>query len=142
MGYDTNLSLISSRGTVLSLHCDTNSLTLSPLSFDAEIYEEAMEGPILSSDKPKTYTKEECILFTQRNGYAGASIVAKNVSLVTKLAITMTISGKNVMSHTGALAVTVMIPPGEAKVIHHLFPEVEPGGWSYKQQVSFQRTKA
>jgi hypothetical protein len=141
MGYDDNLNLISSRGCVLSLHCDTPTLSLTPLSFTPELYEEAIESPILLTDKPKRYPKDEYVIFTQRNGYAGASIVAKNMSRVSNLLLTMAITGKNVMSHQGSLTVTVSIPPGEAKVIHHLFPEVEPGGWSYKQAVTFERVK-
>jgi hypothetical protein len=142
MGYDENLNLISCRGCVLSLHCDTSTLSpLTPISFNPQAYEEAMEGSILLTGKQKTYPKDQFVIYTQRNGYAGVSIVGKNLQKGTNLLLTMVVSGKNVMSHQGSLEVTVTIPPLEAKVIHHLFPEVEPGGWNYKTAVSFQRKK-
>lgn len=142
MGYDDSLNLISSRGCVLSLHCDNPSLTLTPISFNPLAFEEALEGPIIISGKQKAYPKDEFIVYTQRNGYAGVSIVAKNLNHMTTLLLTMNITGKNVMSHQGTNTATVTIPPGEAKVIHHLFPEVEPGAWSYKSSLSYQRVKA
>lgn len=142
MGYDDSLNLISSRGCVLSLHCDNPSLTLSPISFDPVAFEEAIESPIIISGKQKSYEKDEFTVYTQRNGYAGVSIVAKNFNQSTTLLLTMNITGKNVMSHQGTLTTTVNIPPGQAKVIHHLFPEVEPGAWSYKSSLSYQRVKS
>jgi hypothetical protein len=141
MGYDENLNLISCRGCVLSFHCDTSSLSLSPISFDSAAYEEALEGSVLLSGKQKAYAKDQYVLYTQRNGYAGVSIVAKNSHGKTALCLTMKVTGNNVLSHQGDLEATVTIPPHEAKVIHHLFPEVEPGGWNYKTAVTIQRKR-
>lgn len=139
MGYDENLNLIACRGCVLSLHCDTPTLSLVPLSFNPHAYEEAIEGSIILTGKQKAYPKDQFVIYSQRNGYAGVSIVGKNSHQSSTLLLTMTVTGNNVMSHQGTLEVTVSIPPQEAKVIHHLFPEIEPGGWNYKTSLSFQR---
>lgn len=138
MGYDENLNLIGSRGCVLSIHSES-SVNITPISFDPAAYEEALESAIILYGKVKEFSNDKFKLFIKKNGYAGASIVCRNDG-DDLLHITMTITGINVMSHTGNLTSTVIIPPKEAKVVHHIFPEIEPGKWSYKYNLSAVRT--
>lgn len=140
MGYDENLNLIGSRGCVISIHSET-SINITPVPFDYEAYEEALESAIILYGKVKDFPNDKFKLFIKKNGYAGVSIVGQNNNDDSFLDITMTITGTNVMSHTGNLITTITIPPKEAKVIHHLFPEVEPGKWNYKYNLSIQRKK-
>lgn len=139
MGYDENLNLIGSRGCVLSIHSEA-PVDIHPIPFNPEIFEEALESAIFLSGKMKDYPNDKFKLFTKKNGYAGASILCQNDG-EDFLHFTMTITGVNVMSHVGSLTTTVKIPPKEAKIIHHIFPEIEPGKWSYKHNISVRRTK-
>lgn len=139
MGYDENLNLIGSRGCVLSIHSEA-PVDIHPIPFNPEIFEEALESAIFLSGKMKDYPNDKFKLFIKKNGYAGASILCQNDG-ADFLHFTMTITGVNVMSHVGSLTTTVKIPPKEAKIIHHIFPEIEPGKWSYKHNISVQRTK-
>ena len=140
LGYDENLNLIGSRGCVISIHSES-PVNVTPTPFDSVAYEEAIESAIILYGKVKEFPNDQFKLFIKKNGYAGASIVGQNNG-DDFLHITMTITGNNVMSHTGNLTTAIIIPPKEAKVIHHLFPESEPGKWSYKYNLSVQRTKA
>ena len=137
-GYDADLNLIGSRGCVISAHSE-EVLKMVLVPFNPLAFEEAIELPIIQTGSMKEYAKDGFKVFTKKNGYAGVSIVAKNERSDSAMLLTVNVSGVNIMSHTSSLARTVRIPPGEAKVIHHLVPATEPGQWSYKYSMSYVR---
>jgi phage gp45-like len=139
MGYDQDLNLIGSRSCALSIHSETKS-ELKVIAFDEQVYEEAIERPVLLEGKEKSYANDGFKLFTKKNGYAGCSIAAQNVKSDSTLNLTMTVTGNNIMSHQGSLSTTIAIPPLETKIVHHIMPAVEPGAWSYKFSLSYTRT--
>ena len=68
-------------------------------------------------------------LYTRKSGFSGVSYVVKNDHHRT-LKFTQDCSvGKNILSHRGTLNYEETIPPGEAKVLHHIMPENASTGW-------------
>lgn len=82
---------------------------------------------------------DEIKLYTKKNGYAGCSFIVKNESPSTHLSFTMDVTGTNITSHRGTLKYTAEVPPTEAKVLHHLMPDSDSAGWSYKFAMSYTR---
>ncbi len=134
IGYDDDLNLIGSRGVVMSIHSEED-ITCKTVAFDAKIFEEAIELPIIATGTVSQF--DHVKLYTKENGYAGCSFVVKNELCDASVRFTMDVSGKNIMSHRGFLKATIDVPPNEAKVIHHLMPESDSGAWSYKCAMSY-----
>jgi len=141
LGYDENLNLVGSRGCVISVHSEA-PVVMKTQPFTQNIYDEAMELPILAEGKKTDYENGGFTVYNKYNGFAGMSILVANNKEETNLKITMTVSGENVISHRGMLAYTATVPPMEACVLHHLAPAVEPGAWSCKFSLTYLREKA
>lgn len=97
--------------------------------YNPEAFEEAIELPILKFGVKRVLDVNKITLFTRKSGFSGVSYIIKNEHSRT-LKFTQDCSvGKNIVSHRGALSFEETIPPGEAKVLHHIMPDNRMSGW-------------
>jgi calpain-15 len=110
----------------------TKTFDVKPIAFDAIAYEEAMELPVIEAGTPMDlFGDGSVILYTRKAGYSGISYVAKNTTEEDAILLTLDLSGSsNIISNRLSLAADVMVPPNEAKVMHHIFPDDEHKDWS------------
>lgn len=71
------------------------------------------------------------MLYTRRSGYAGVSYVVSNTTSKEAVKVELNFDqSKNVVSHRGSLKAAVIVPPNEAKVVHHMMPRDDTHDWS------------
>lgn len=119
------------RLATLSVH-STNHFSLTEVPFNSFALEEAMELPVIRAGaQTDLFADGTFILYTLKSGYAGVSFVGQNKDTV-PLVLTMDFTGSNnIISSRGKLIDDILIPPGEAKVLHHISPLHDDKGWSY-----------
>jgi hypothetical protein len=110
----------------------TKPFQVNSIAFDAIAYEEAMELPVIEAGTPMDlFGDGSVILYTRKSGYSGISYVAKNTTEEDAILLTLDLAGSsNIISNRLGLSVDVMVPPREAKVMHHIFPDDEHKDWS------------
>jgi len=125
-----------SRSAVISFH-STGQMDIQKVAFDAETYEEAIELPIIAMGKVQYLTEDKSIGFiTLKSGYAGMSFLGQNNDPTDAMCFTLDLEGsKNIVSHRGHLNIDTLVPPGEAKVLHHISPDDPSEGWSMNMSI-------
>ena len=140
LGYNASMQRSPSiRSAVLSVHA-TVDFTLIPTAFDAGAYEEAVELPIKAFGECNSFEEGKICLYRYRSGYCGISFLVENNHPTDSLDFMLDCSSsKNVVSHHPSLKHKQTIPPGEAKVLHHLLPDnSEDGvGWSWGYSATY-----
>ena len=127
----------SSRAAVLCVH-GTGRFTLEMAPFDALAYEEAVELPIISNGKCTEYDDGKVQFHTLASGYYGVSFLVRNNHTTKPLSFTLDCSdSKNTITHRDGMKHQQIIPPNEAKVLHHLCPKEE-GSWSWAHSGSYR----
>ena len=122
---------IHSRRIAISVHAD-EPIHLDKVTDDPAVIEEAQELPILQGT-PVKYGEIEVYV---AQATTGASMLAKNTSS-RPYKVTMDCSkSKNCKSHTGSLVNSLVIPPGEAKIMHHVTPAGR-GAWGYTYEMKW-----
>ena len=122
---------IHSRRIAISVHAD-EPIHLDKVTDDPAVIEEAQELPILQGT-PVKYGEIEVYV---AQATTGASMLAKNTSS-RPYKVTMDCSkSKNCKSHTGSLVNSMVIPPGEAKIMHHVTPAGR-GAWGYTYEMKW-----
>ncbi|KAH8057053.1 protease-like protein [Aureococcus anophagefferens] len=122
---------IHSRRVAISVHAD-EPIHLDKVTDDPAVIEEAQELPILQGT-PVKYGEIEVYV---AQATTGASMLAKNTSS-RPYKVTMDCSkSKNCKSHTGSLVNSLVIPPGEAKIMHHVTPAGR-GAWGYTYEMKW-----
>ncbi|KAH8060150.1 protease-like protein [Aureococcus anophagefferens] len=122
---------IRSRRVAISVHAD-EPIHLDKVTDDPAVIEEAQELPILQGT-PVKYGEIEVYV---AQATTGASMLAKNTSS-RPYKVTMDCSkSKNCKSHTGSLVNSMVIPPGEAKIMHHVTPAGR-GAWGYTYEMKW-----
>ena len=77
-------------------------------------------------------------LYRYRSGYGGVSFLVENKHTAPLVFILDCSESKNVVSHRPSLKHQQTIPPGEAKIMHHLLPDSsEVGAWSWAYSASY-----
>lgn len=102
------------------------------LPFNADVFEEAMEQPILHLGTSMDLFGDGSVhLFTHKSGYAGISYVARNNTEEDAIQLTLDLTGsENVCTHSGSLVAEIIVPPKQAKVMHHAAPLDDCQDWS------------
>ncbi len=77
-------------------------------------------------------------LYRHRSGYCGVSFLVENKHTFPLIFNLDCSKSKNVVSHRPSLKHQMVIPPGEAKIMHHLLPDsAEVGAWSWAYSASY-----
>ena len=119
------------RNAVLSVHCN-KKFNLTEVPFDQNIFDSALELPVIKSgDKTDLFGDGLAVMYCLKSGYNGNSFVCENTTHDEVLNLTMDFTGsENIISHTGNLKATLLIPPGLCRVMHHIMPGNDHEGWS------------
>lgn len=122
LGYNDQLELVDSRSWVLSLHSDcTPAASLEEVPFDAELFEDAMEMPIIEHGQSAEYADGLIVVHTQQSSHGGLSFAITNNSTFRGIfTMDMSQGGVNVMSHQGNMVVEIQVEPKETEIVHHL----------------------
>lgn len=95
--------------------------TLEERPFDAELYEDAIELPVMKHGKVKVLEVGKVTLHTRMWAMgSGVSYVIKNDHDKTMKFVQDFSSGKNLLTHRESLKYERTIHPGHAKVLHHI----------------------
>jgi hypothetical protein len=77
-------------------------------------------------------------LYRYRSGYCGVSFLVENKHTASLVFMLDCSKSKNVVSHRPSLKHQQTIPPGEAKIMHHLLPDSsDVGAWSWAYAASY-----
>jgi len=137
LGYSAGMQFESGRSAVLSVH-GTSAFTLETMVFDPAAYEEAVELPIKAQGEQTTFEEGKIVLYRYRAGYCGISFVVENKHTVPLIFVLDCSTSKNVVTHQADLKHQATIPPGEAKVMHHILPDSDSSGsWSWAYSASY-----
>ena len=119
------------RNCAIAFH-SVKDFVVREVPFNAEAYEEAMELPVIEAGtEMDLFGDRSVLLYTRKSGYSGISYVAKNTTESDAISLTLDLTGSaNIVSHRGNLVAEVMVPPNEAKVMHHIFPHDDHKDWS------------
>ena len=84
------------------------------------------------------WTVGKICLYRYRSGYCGVSFLVENKHTAPLVFMLDCSKSKNVVSHRPELKYQETIPPGEAKIMHHLLPDSsEVGQWSWAYAASY-----
>ena len=125
------------RPAMISVHCDKLFL-IQEVPFDARAYEQAVKMPVMAQgEQTDLFNDGSVILYTLKSGYNGNSYVAENkkTDMYAKLEMDFSKSS-NIVTEDGDLVASVLIPPGESKVIHHVMPADDHMEWTCSWNVS------
>jgi hypothetical protein len=121
------------RHAVLVIH-SSKEYRIDQIPFDKLALEEAMELPVIHGQGRKEqdlFGDGSVMLYTRRSGYAGISYVALNTTTDDPIRLELDFSeSKNIVSHQQSLCASVVVPPNEAKVIHHIMPREDNKDWT------------
>jgi hypothetical protein len=141
LGYDDDLNLVGARSINIAIHSEEDiSHCFVSSDPDGLIYEAAMELPVVHTGSCEGMEYSDWKMFTKSNGFSGSSYCAQNLSKDRALDISYTVTGINVTSATGALAGSVLIPPGECEILQHVMPTR--GSHSWNAGISFSTKHA
>lgn len=138
LGYHpATLRLVCARQAVLAVHSD-HAVTLDAVPFDADLFEEAVELPVIEHGRVTELDGGSIQLFTRKSNYCGISFVVRNCS-TSPLHFRLDCSeSKNATSHTGSLVSELCVPPAEAKVLLHLMPREPREDWCWAYNASYR----
>lgn len=125
-----------SRPAVLSIHCSHADIILHEMPYDPLICEEADSLPAVHDGQPRNLVADNSIvLYSWKSGYDGSSYVVKNNDPYMRVCgVTIDLSGSNNIvtqrGDIGASQVEVFVPPGSARLVHHIVPKEFGQGWS------------
>ena len=105
---------------------------------DDGAYEQAVKMPVMAQgEQTDLFGDGSVILYTLKSGYNGNSYVAENMRKDMYARLEMDFSkSSNVVAEDGDLIASVLIPPGESKVIHHIMPADDHAEWTCAWNVS------
>jgi hypothetical protein len=139
LGYcPQTLRPLRSRDATLVIHSSHPLKGVRGIPFDAAVFEDALEMPILNMGTKLAVDGgiEICEL---RTGYNGMSLLGVNNSPDRTLTMRIDCSGSvNTVSHTGSLVAMVTIEPMNAEILLHLLPAREETDWSAVYEVSYR----
>ena len=114
-----NRSPNSCNATVVVHTSGPHSLLEQP--FHPSVYEEAIELPIIEFGKATTL-EQDIVMYKLNCGFSGTSFVVKNSGSKSVKITHDCSSSVNAQSNQSSLRTTQILPPGEAKVTHHVAP--------------------
>lgn len=119
------------RTATLVIHC-TSTFGIREITFHADTYESAMDLPVINEgSEMDLFGDGSVMLYTRKSAYAGLSYVARNQTERDAIVLSMDFAGsENIISHRGKLVADIAIPPGHAKVLHHIAPADDCKDWA------------
>jgi len=137
MGYNRNLDLLYARSVILAIHSNSD-FDMVPFAFDATIYEEAIELPVVKYGEVMSFADGNVKMYSHKGGLYGISFAVQNLYPFPVCFILDCTGSLNVISHRGNLVASLVIPPKETKVLHHLLPN-KTGEWGWHRKLSMQK---
>ena len=124
------------RSAVISVHCDQLVL-MQEIAFDPVTYEQAIKMPIMAKgEQTDLFGDGSVILYTLKSGYNGNSYVAENKKTDEYAKLEMDFSNStNIVTEDGDLNASLVIGPGQSRIIHHVMPADDHLSWNCKWSV-------